>query len=71
MLAGTVWQNYQLIGVQNPVNPIVNNKPQGTGQGSGQCYAAGTNHATMPEFQINDCYLANVAWKPTCNRQAA
>jgi hypothetical protein len=60
LLAGTVWANYELVGVQNPVNPIQNGQPQGDGRGLGQCYVAGTDHDTMAEFQINDCYLANV-----------
>jgi hypothetical protein len=60
MLSGTVWQNYELIGVQFPVNPIQNGQPQGNAKGTGQCYVAGTDHDTLPEMQLNDCYLANV-----------
>jgi hypothetical protein len=60
LLSGTVWQNYQLTGVQFPVNPIYNGRPQGTARGNGQCYVAGTDHDTLPAFQLNDCYLANV-----------
>jgi hypothetical protein len=62
LLAGTVWQNYQLIGVQFPVNPINPNtgQPRGTGQGPGQCYVAGTNRQTSPAFQLSSCYNANV-----------
>jgi hypothetical protein len=60
LLAGTVWQNYQLAGVQFPVNPMENGKPQGNARGNGQCYVAGTDHDTLPAFQLNDCYLANV-----------
>lgn len=59
LLAGTAWQNYELIGVQFPVNPMQNGQPQGNAQGIGQCYAAGTDNETKPAFQLNDCYLAN------------
>lgn len=61
LLAGTVWQHYELVGVQFPVNPMYGGKPQGSGQGTGQCYVAGTDHDVQPEFQLNDCHLANVA----------
>lgn len=61
LLAGTVWENYQLIGTQFPVNPIQNGQPQGNGKGKGQCYAAGTGNENNAKFQINDCYLANVS----------
>jgi hypothetical protein len=61
LLAGTVWQNYELIGVQFPVNPIQNGQPQGNAQGTGQCYVAGNDHATDAAAQINDCYLANTS----------
>ena len=60
-LAKTVWQHYELVGVQFPVSPMVNGQPQGTAQGKGQCYVAGIDHDTQPEFQLNDCYLANVS----------
>jgi len=59
-LAGTVWQNYLLVGTQFPVNPIQNGQPQGSGKGTGECYVAGTNNQTNAAFQINDCYLSNV-----------
>jgi len=59
-LAGTSWQNYQLVGVQFPVNPIQNGKPVGTGKGAGQCYVAGATQKANDAAQINDCYLANV-----------
>ena len=61
LLAGTAFQNYELVGVQFPVNPMQNGQPQGKGQGAGQCYVAGTDHDTLPAFQLNDCYLANVS----------
>ncbi len=61
LLAGTVFQNYQLVGVQFPVNPInKDGKPEGDGKGIGQCFVAGTDHESLAKFQINDCYLANV-----------
>jgi hypothetical protein len=60
LLAGTVWENYQLIGVQNPANPVFQGVVQGNDQGTGQCYAAGTGNDTNARAQINDCYLANV-----------
>jgi len=60
LLNGTVWQNYELTGVQFPVNPMQNDQPQGNLKGNGQCYVAGTDHDTLPAFQLNDCYLANV-----------
>ena len=59
-LAGTIWENYQLVGTQFPVNPIQNGQPQGNGKGTGECYAAGPNHQADASFQINDCYLSNV-----------
>jgi hypothetical protein len=59
-LAGTVWQNYLLVGTQFPVNPQYNGQTQGSAKGVGECYAAGPNHAADPAFQINDCYLSNV-----------
>jgi hypothetical protein len=59
-LGGTVWAYYQLVGTQFPVNPQYNGQTQGNGKGVGECYAAGTNNATDPGFQINDCYLSNV-----------
>jgi hypothetical protein len=79
LLAGTTWQNYQLVGVQFPVNPMQNGQPQGSGQGSGHCYVAGTDHDAMAAFQLNDCYLANVTMETyvqstscaTCHSYAA
>jgi hypothetical protein len=79
LLAGTVWQNYQLVGVQFPVNPISDGKPQGNARGAGQCYVAGTDHDTLPAFQLSDCYLANVTMETyvqstscaTCHSYAA
>jgi hypothetical protein len=59
-LAGTPWQYYELVGVQFPVNPVVNGQVVGTAKGNGACYAAGTNNATNNGAQINECYLANV-----------
>jgi hypothetical protein len=79
LLKGTSWQNYELVGVQFPVNPIQNGKPQGNGKGIGQCYVAGTNHQVLAEVQINECYLANVTMETfvqstscaTCHSYAA
>jgi hypothetical protein len=45
-VAGTPWQYYELVGVQFPVNPVVNKQVVGTAKGNGA--------------QISDCYLANV-----------
>lgn len=61
-LAGTVWQNYLLVGVQFPVNPKdpSTGKVPGTAKGNGNCYVAGTDHDTLPAFQLSDFYLANV-----------
>jgi len=62
-LAGTVWTNYQLIGIQAPVNPkgsVTTNK------GAGGCYVAGSKHdlstgSAAAPYQLTDCYLANVS----------
>jgi hypothetical protein len=59
-LAGTVWENYQLVGTQFPVNPLYNGQPQGNAKGVGECWAAGPNHETNAALQINDCFLSNV-----------
>ena len=60
-MAGTVWENYQLIGVQFPVNPIVDGQPQGAEKGKGNCYVAGPDHEQGAAFQINECFLANTS----------
>ncbi len=57
-LAGTVWANYQLIGVQAPVNPKGSTT---TNKGVGDCYVAGTKHDVGAQYQLTDCYLANVS----------
>jgi hypothetical protein len=79
LLKGTRWENYQLIGVQFPVNALKNGEPQGDANGTGHCFVAGNNHDTMPKFQLNDCYLANVSMETyvqstscaTCHSYAA
>lgn len=60
-LAGTVWANYELIGIQAPQNIRIDGKPVSDNKGKGNCYAAGTNHATGAAYQLTDCYLANVS----------
>jgi hypothetical protein len=57
-LAGTVWANYQLIGIQAPENPKGSTT---TNKGAGDCYVAGTGHDVGAPYQLTDCYLANVS----------
>jgi hypothetical protein len=60
-LAGTVWANYELVGVQAPVNPRIDGKTVTDNKGKGGCFVAGTDHDAGAAYQLTDCYLANVS----------